>query len=189
MHPIVLIGSPGSGKGTQGRKLADYFNIPHISTGDLLRDHVQRGTIIGYCVKDQLDRGLLVPDGLMEDIITSRLRQEDCGNGYVLDGYPRTLQQAQWYYAHYGQPTAILLDVSEGEVMRRIAARNEGRPDDGDAHIVIDRLEEYSRFTAPLIGYYEREAQLFRVDGTIGIDNVFFKIRSFLESKEVIAFG
>ena len=128
-------------------------------------------------------------DGLMEDIITSRLRQEDCAGGYLLDGYPRTLQQAQWYYAHYGQPTAILLDVPEDEVMRRIAARNEGRPDDGDAHIVTDRLEEYSRFTAPLIGYYSREAKMYRVDGTIGIDNVFNAIKNFLESKEAVAYG
>src|SRR5271170_3338101 len=98
MQPVVLLGSPGSGKGTQGRKLADYFGIPHISTGEILRDHVERGTVIGFRVKDLLDRGLLVPDGLMEDLITSRLRKPDCREGYLLDGYPRTIQQAQWYY-------------------------------------------------------------------------------------------
>lgn len=182
MHPIVLIGSPGSGKGTQGRKLADHFKIPHISTGEILRNHVERGTLIGYCVRDLLDKGLLVPDGLMEDLITSRLKNEDCVAGYILDGYPRTMQQAQWYYAHFGQPSVVLLEVPEGEVLRRIVARDEGRPDDGNATIVIDRLEEYSKFTSPLIGYYEREAKFFRVDGTIGIDNVFNKIKEFLES-------
>ena len=189
MKPIVLIGSPGSGKGTQGRKLADYFQIPHISTGEILRDHVASGTLIGYCVKEQIDKGLLVPDGLMEDIITSRLKKEDCADGYLLDGYPRTMQQAQWYYARYGHPSVVLLEVPEGEVLRRVMARKEGRPDDGDAHIFIDRMEEYAKFTAPLIGYYEREAKLFRVDGTIGIDNCFNKIRDFLEAGEEIAYG
>lgn len=189
MRPIVLIGSPGSGKGTQGRKLADYYNIPHISTGEILRDHVQRGTLIGYCIREQIDKGLLVPDGLMEDVVTSRLKQVDCEGGYILDGYPRTTQQASWYYAHYGQPNAVLLEVPEGEVLRRVMARNEGRPDDGNAHIFIDRMEEYAKFTAPLIGYYEREAKLFRVDGTIGIENVFNKITEFLEAQEEIAWG
>jgi|SRR5271156_4143002 len=181
MQPVVLIGSPGSGKGTQGRKLAGYFGIPHISTGEILRDHVQRGTILGFCVKETLDRGLLVPDGLMEDLITSRLKKDDCKHGYILDGYPRTLQQAEWYYAHYGQPTVILLDVPEGEVLRRIAARNEGRPDDTNMSIIIDRMEEYARLTAPIIGYYIREAEFYSVDGTIGVDNVFELIKRLLE--------
>jgi len=184
MQPIVLIGSPGSGKGTQGRKLADYFGIPHISTGEILRDHVQRGTVLGFAVKETVDKGLLVPDGLMEDLIAFRLKNEDCANGYILDGYPRTLQQAQWYCAHYGHPIAILLDVPEGEVVRRIAARNEDRPDDGNASIVIDRMEEYAKLTAPLIGYYEREAKLYRVDGMLGIDGTFEWIRSLLETKQ-----
>src|SRR5208283_2127296 len=130
MQPIVLIGSPGSGKGTQGKKLAAYFNIPHISTGDILRDHVQRGTIIGHCIKETVDKGGLVPDELITDLLAGRLRAEDCANGYILDGFPRTLQQAEWLYAHHGQPIVFLLDVPEGEVLRRIAARNEGRPDD-----------------------------------------------------------
>jgi adenylate kinase len=189
MQPVVLLGSPGSGKGTQGKLLSAYFGIPHISTGEILRNHVLMRTIIGFCIKETLDKGLLVPDGLMEDLITSRLRQEDCEDGYILDGYPRTLQQAEWYYAHYGHPLVVLLDVPEGEVLRRIAARNEGRPDDVDGQIVIDRMEEYARLTAPLIGYYEREAKLYRVDGTIGAANVFAYIKNLMESKEQIAYG
>ena len=189
MIPVVLLGSPGSGKGTQGKLLSAYFGIPHISTGEMLRDHVQRGTIIGYCVKDTLDKGLLVPDGLMEDLITSRLRQDDCEDGYILDGYPRTLQQTEWYYAHYGQPIVFLLDVPEGEVLRRIAARNEGRPDDANPETLIERMEEYAKRTSPLIEYYEREAKLYRVDGTIGAANVFAYIKNLLESKEPFAYG
>ena len=189
MLPVVLIGSPGSGKGTQGKLLAAYFRIPHISTGEILRDHVQRGTIIGYCVKDTLDKGLLVPDSLMEDLVTSRLNKEDCEDGYILDGYPRTIQQAEWFYAHYCQPIAILLEVPEGEVLRRIAARNEGRPDDKNPDTLIDRMEEYAKLTAPVIGYYERESKLYRVDGTVGIDRTFAYIKNLLESKEAFPYG
>jgi adenylate kinase len=181
MKPIVLLGSPGSGKGTQGRKIAQYFDIPHISTGEMLREQVQQNTVIGFCVKETLAKGLLVPDELMTDLVTGRLKQNDCANGYILDGFPRTIQQAQWYYAHYRQPVVFLLDVPEDEVLRRIAARDEGRPDDGSAEIVLGRLQEYTQFTAPLIGYYEREADFYRVDGTAGIEPAFEKIMSILE--------
>jgi len=188
MVPTVLIGSPGSGKGTQGKLVSAYFEIPHISTGEMLRDHVQRHTIIGVSIKEQLDKGLLVPDSLMEDLIDTRLKQEDCEDGYILDGYPRTVQQAEWYYAHYGHPLVILLDVPEAEVLRRIAARNEGRQDDNSA-TVGDRIEEYKQRTAPVIEYYVREAQLYRVDGTIGVNNVFTWIKNLMESKERIPYG
>jgi adenylate kinase len=189
MMPTVLIGSPGSGKGMQGKLAAAYFGIPHISTGDILRDHVQRGTIIGFCIKDTLDMGLLVPASLMDDLITSRLNKPDCDGGYILDGYPRTLAQAQWYYANYGHPLAILLDVPEAVAVHRITARRDGRPDDTAQSIIIDRMEEYTMRTAPLIGYYEREAKLYRVDGTMGPNNVFEWIKRLMESKEQIAYG
>jgi adenylate kinase len=188
MTPTVLIGSPGSGKGTQGKLAAAYFGIPHISTGEILRDHVQRRTVLGLSIKETLDKGLLVPDNLMEDLITYRLGQEDCEGGYILDGYPRTVAQAEWYYAHYGHPLAILLEVPEEEVLRRIAARNEGRPDD-NAGTIGERMEEYATRTAPLIGYYEREAHLYRVDGTIGANNVFTRIKNLMESTERFAIG
>jgi adenylate kinase len=186
MQPIVLIGSPGSGKGTQGKKLAAYFDIPHISTGDILRDQVQRNTVVGFCVKETLGKGLLVPDELMTDLVTGRLKQADCGNGYILDGFPRTIQQAQWFYAHYEQPAVFLLDVPEAEVLRRIAARNEGRPDDKSMDIVLGRLHEYEQFTEPIIAYYEREANLYRIDGMAGIEGAFQRIVDILEP---IAYG
>lgn len=189
MMPIVLLGSPGSGKGTQGARIARHFAIPHISTGEMLRDHVRRNTIIGHCVKETLDNGLLVPDGLVTDLIAWRLREADCDNGYLFDGFPRTLDQAQWFYAHYEQPVVVLLDVPKDEVIRRIANRREGRPDDAEAEVVLGRLREYDQFTAPLIGYYEREGALNRVDGTLGIEGTFDCIRKLLEAKEVIAYG
>lgn len=154
----------------------------------MLRDHVQRGTIIGHCVGETVGKGLLIPDGLMEDVLASRLKQDDCDDGYVLDGFPRTVQQAEWYYACYNQPIVILLDVPEDEVLRRIAARNEHRPDD-NGETVADRMDEYKRLTTPVIEYYEREASFWRVDGTIGVDNVFERIKNLMESKEAIAYG
>jgi adenylate kinase len=189
MKPIVLLGSPGSGKGTQGRRIAEYFDVPHISTGDMLRDHVQRGTVIGYCVKETLSKGLLVPDELMTDLITSRLRLDDTANGYVLDGFPRTVPQAEWFYAHYQQPIVFLLDVPEAEVLRRIAVRGESRPDDQSVEVVLGRLHEYEQFTEPIIGYYEREAELYRVDGTQSSEEIFDWIRTLLISKDAIAYG
>jgi adenylate kinase len=188
MMPVALIGSPGSGKGTLGKLLAAYFEVPHISTGDMLRDRIRRRTLIGLLAKESLDRGLLVPDDLLEDLIASRLRKDDCGNGYILDGYPRTVQQAEWHYAHYGHPLAILLDVPEEEAVRRIAARNEGRPDD-NSKTTAERMEAYATRTAPLIGYYRREAKLHRVDGTMGIDKVFEQTKNLVESEERFAIG
>jgi adenylate kinase len=188
MMPTVLLGSPGSGKGTQGKLLSAYFGVPHISTGDILRDQVQRKTLIGVTLKDTIGKGLLVPDSLIQDLVVSRLQWTDCEEGYILDGFPRTVQQAQWYYAHYGHPLVILLDVPEQEVLRRIAARNEGRFDD-IANTVAGRMEEYHRLTTPVIEYYTREAGLHRVDGTIGVDKVFEWIKNLVESKERIAYG
>ena len=191
MRPIVLIGSPGSGKGTQGRKLSEYFDIPHISTGDMLRDQVKRNTVIGFCVKETLDKGLLVPDELISTMLQTRLKEDDCQDGYILDGFPRTVEQARWYYAHYGQPTVLVLDVPREEVMRRIAARSDGRTDDKDASVVEGRMLEYDQFTAPLIGYYEREAYFHRVDATQGIEGTFNYITSLLEYTDLdrIAWG
>jgi adenylate kinase len=147
----------------------------------MLRDQVTKGTVIGYCVKETLDKGLLVPDELISTMLQTRLKNEDCQDGYILDGFPRTVEQARWYYAHYAQPTVLVLDVPREEVMRRIAARNEGRTDDKDASIVEGRMQEYDQFTAPLIGYYEREANFHRVDATKGIEGTFEYIVTLLE--------
>lgn len=189
MLPIVLLGSPGSGKGTQGTRLAEYYNIPHISTGEILRDHVRRGTVVGWCIKETVAQGLLVPDELMTDLVTGRLKEDDCKHGYILDGFPRTLAQAQWFYAHYRQPFVFLLDVAKDEVLRRIAARGQGRPDDAQSEIVLGRIREYEEFTAPLIGYYQREGNFQRVDGTAGVEATFDAITNFLVSKEAVAYG
>src|ERR1700690_4354925 len=94
--PVILLGPPGAGKGTQARKIVEHYGIPQISTGDLLRDHVGRGTELGLEAKAIMARGELVPDGLMYGIVATRLREADCQRGFVLDGFPRTAAQAGW---------------------------------------------------------------------------------------------
>jgi adenylate kinase len=94
--PVILLGPPGAGKGTQSRRIVDHYGVPQISTGDLLRDHVTRGTALGLEAKAIMSRGELVPDELMYGIVAGRLREVDCRNGFVLDGFPRTAAQAGW---------------------------------------------------------------------------------------------
>src|SRR6266478_3322299 len=94
--PVILLGPPGAGKGTQAKRIAEHYDIPQISTGDLLREHVARGTELGLKAKAMMDRGELVPDELMYGMVADRLKREDCNRGFVLDGFPRTEHQAEW---------------------------------------------------------------------------------------------
>src|SRR5947207_3593664 len=133
--PIVLLGPPGAGKGTQAKRIAARFGIPQISTGDILRENEQRGTELGRKVKDIMPRGALVPDELIYDMVADRLRQADCGPGFILDGFPRTPAQAGWLDAfleheffenlHRGQclPIVIRIDVDYNQLLRRLTGR------------------------------------------------------------------
>jgi adenylate kinase len=133
--PIVLLGAPGSGKGTQAKQIVARYHIPQISTGDLLREHVQRGTPLGALVKDVMARGQLVSDDLMYDIVAQRLRQADCDPGFILDGFPRTPAQAGWLDAFFEHeffdnanrgrclPIVIQIDVDYNELLRRLTGR------------------------------------------------------------------
>ena len=131
--PVILLGPPGAGKGTQSRKIVEHYGIPQISTGDLLRDHVARGTELGLEAKAIMARGQLVPDELMYGIVADRLRQVDCKRGFVLDGFPRTAAQAGWLDAFLEQevfdksekcpPVVIQLLVDYNQLLLRIAGR------------------------------------------------------------------
>ena len=133
--PIVLLGAPGSGKGTQAKQIVARYHIPQISTGDLLRDHVQRGTPLGALVKDVMARGQLVSDDLMYDMVAQRLRQADCDPGFILDGFPRTPAQAGWLDAFFEHeffdnatrgrclPIVIQIDVDYNELLHRLSGR------------------------------------------------------------------
>jgi adenylate kinase len=133
--PVILLGAPGSGKGTQAKQIVARYHIPQISTGDLLRDHVQRGTPLGALVKDVMARGQLVSDDLMYDMVAQRLRQADCDPGFILDGFPRTPAQAGWLDAFFEHeffdnasrgrclPIVIQIDVDYNELLRRLTGR------------------------------------------------------------------
>jgi adenylate kinase len=133
--PIILLGSPGAGKGTQAKRIAERYGIPQISTGDLLRDNVQRGTPLGMQAKDVMARGELVPDELVYDMVAQRLRQVDCERGFILDGFPRTPAQAGWLDAFFENeffgvpqsgkcaPIVIRIDVDYNQLLHRLTGR------------------------------------------------------------------
>ena len=125
---LILLGPPGAGKGTQAASVIERFTIPHLSTGDMLRDHVKRGTVLGVEAKSFMDSGKLVPDGLIIAMMEDRLRQEDCGRGFLLDGFPRTLAQAEALDALLSRlgvslDAVVLLDVTDGVVVERLCGR------------------------------------------------------------------
>lgn len=183
---IVLLGAPGSGKGTQAALLKDHYAIPHISTGVLLREAVAAQTPLGQQAKAIMDRGDLVPDNVMLDLIRERLGQDDVAGGFILDGYPRNLSQAEaldTLLGELGQPVeeAVLIEVNEDMVVERIAKRaaEEGRSDDTE-EVVRNRMRVYEEQTAPVAGHYEHQGLLTRVFGEGTIEEVLERIKGAL---------
>lgn len=175
---IVLFGPPGSGKGTQAATLKDRLAVPHISTGDLLRAAVKAGTPLGQKVKSVMEAGQLVSDDLVLDLLADRVAQDDARDGFILDGYPRNLAQANALDAmleRIGQPLdmALLLEVPHELIVDRLAGRAaaEGRKDD-DPDTVRARLKVYAEQTAPVADFYRQRGQLAEVDGTGTVDDV-----------------
>ena len=184
---IVLLGAPGSGKGTQAALLKDHFSIPHISTGVLLREAVANATPLGLQAKEIMDRGELVPDDVMLNLIRERLSQDDVKPGFILDGYPRNLSQAEALevvLAELDQPVeeAVLIEVDEDMVVGRIAKRaaEEGRSDDTE-EVVRNRMRVYEEQTAPVAGFYAEKGLLTRILGEGSIEEVLQRIKGALE--------
>jgi len=183
---IVLLGAPGSGKGTQAALLEKQLELPHISTGVLFRAAVKNATPLGQKIKAIMDSGDLVPDDLTLELLEERMHQADAANGFILDGYPRNLSQAESLdilLEKLGQPVdeAIQIDVNPEEVAKRIAkrAQEEGRSDDTE-EVVRNRLRVYEEQTAPVVGYYAEKGLLTRVLGTGSVDEVLQFILSVL---------
>ena len=179
---LVLLGPPGSGKGTQAARLKDKLQIPHISTGDLLRAEVAAGTALGVQAKEVMARGDLVSDDILLGMLESRLGRDDVANGFILDGYPRNLAQASALddlLAKIGQPldAVVQLDVATELLVERIAgrAKAEGREDD-NPESVRKRLQVYNDSTAPVIVFYDKRGTLARVDGVGSQDDVLARI-------------
>jgi len=184
---IVLLGAPGSGKGTQAALLVEELNLPHISTGELLRSAAKSGSELGMQAKAVMDRGELVSDDIMLGLIEERLSQPDAEAGFILDGYPRNLAQARALdvvLERLKQPVdeALQIDIDVEMVIARIAKRaaEEGRSDDTE-DVVRNRMKVYSEQTAPVVDYYAQKGLLSRVLGEGSIDEVFQRLKGVLQ--------
>lgn len=185
---LVLLGPPGAGKGTQSARIAQQHAVPHISTGDIFREHVKGCTDLGIQAQEYLDRGELVPNDVVNRMVGERLAAPDAKHGWLLDGYPRTVPQAEALEElldKIGQPLDAVLwfDVPEDEFTRRIQSRakQEGRSDDTE-EVVRRRLEEYVEKTAPLERFYRGRGLLHYVDGVGLIDEVASRTLAVLEA-------
>ena len=179
---LVLLGAPGSGKGTQAARLKEHLQVPHISTGDLLRAEVAAGSPLGLEAKEVMARGELVSDAILLGMLEDRFSREDTRNGFILDGYPRNLAQADALDAlmeRIGQPmdAAVQLDVATELLVERIAGRAaaEGRADDSPES-VRTRLQVYNDQTAPVVDFFRQRGKLSVVDGVGSLDDVFARI-------------
>jgi adenylate kinase len=171
---VVLLGPPGAGKGTQAEKLSEKLGIPQISTGDLFRENISNGTELGLEAKRYLDAGDLVPSELTNKLVEDRIEQPDAADGFILDGYPRSVQQAQaldeMLKNHNTKLDAVLeFVVSEEELFERLKAR--GRADDTE-EVIHNRMKVYADETKPLLEYYSKN-NLQTVDAVGGLDEVF----------------
>ncbi len=172
---LLLIGAPGSGKGTQAVRIAERLGITHISSGDLLRQHVTEGTALGKQVQRYVSRGDLVPDQMVLDMLRKPIIAASESGGYVLDGFPRTVEQAKVAYdtaraLGVAVQIAIHLNVPTEELVRRLLAR--GRGSDDTQEVIEHRLEVYEAKTKPMIDYYAEREALVTVDGSLPEDEV-----------------
>ncbi|HEX4895239.1 MAG TPA: adenylate kinase [Solimonas sp.] len=180
---IVLLGAPGSGKGTQGEKLVAHYGIPKISTGDALRAAVKAGTELGKKAKATMDAGGLVANEIVIGIVEERLGQADAQKGFILDGFPRNTAQAEVLDAmlkRLGQPgidKAVHLHVNDEEIVKRLLdrAQKEGRADDKE-DVIRKRIEVYNAETRPLLAYYEKQGKVVTVPGVGGLEEIFQRI-------------
>lgn len=175
---LVLLGPPGAGKGTQATIITEAFAIPHVSTGDILRSHVSQGTTLGTQAQAYMDRGELVPDDIVIDMVTARLDEADAAEGFLLDGFPRTVPQAQVLEGllqerHRPLDVVVRLLVDEAELIARLESRRaiEGRSDD-DIEVIRKRLVEYRSKTAPLETFYAERGLLRDVEAVGDIDEI-----------------
>lgn len=210
---LVLIGCPGAGKGTQAKKLSAHFDIAHISTGDLLRDEIKNGTELGKKVSEIINAGGLVSDDIVSAMLANRIKADDCKNGYILDGYPRNVAQAEGLNAIVGQlDKVVCYEVDDNVIVDRMVGRRscpncgkmyhvsynppktEGKCDDcgtdliqrkdDNEETVVNRLKVYHETTAPVIDYYKEQGILLEVNGVGDIDDIFNTVVKALEGNK-----
>lgn len=205
---IILLGAPGSGKGTEGKFISDEYNLPTISTGDIIRENIKNETKLGLLSESLISNGQLVPDELVNDLVKDRLSRDDCKNGFILDGYPRTVNQANALKSFSHIDLAILIDVSYDVIKDRILSRLScpvcktiystktfsgtqclkcgsaisKRADDNE-ETIQKRYDVYNSQTKPLIEFYKNENLLYKIDGNDSPSNVHQKVNLILEDR------
>jgi adenylate kinase len=217
---LVLLGPPGSGKGTQGERLQEDLQLPYYATGDILRAAVREGTELGRTAQGYMDRGDLVPDEVIVGVIAARIDSEEAADGFILDGFPRTTPQAEALEEKLaelgrGLTAVLLIDVGDDEVVRRLGGRRtcvenghvfhvELNPpkqegvcdldgsalevrDDDKPEVIRHRLDQYHAKTEPLVGYFDHQSLLRRIDGALAPDEVADEIRRTLATMKLEA--
>lgn len=185
---LVFLGAPGVGKGTQAKLLASKLSIPHISTGDMLRSEIASGSELGQTVKNVMDSGQLVSDELVIEVVKSRISVKDCDNGFILDGFPRTVEQAAALEILLGSvgpaggagvDRVLMFELPDRDLLARLSGRREAesRADDTD-EVQAERLRVYNELTLPLVSYYEELGVLERIDAKGDVEEVFQKLSS-----------
>ncbi len=205
---IILLGAPGAGKGSQATKIAREYGIAHISTGDALRANIAQGTELGKNAKAYIDKGMLVPDSVVIGIVADRIKADDCKKGFLLDGFPRTVEQADALSKLTDIDYVIDINVDFDLIIKRITGRRMckcgetyhittydsdicakcgqklyQRADD-NIDTIAKRLEVYSKQTAPLIDYYSKKGKLVTVDGNTSIDELFEVVKKILNGND-----
>ena len=184
---VILMGPPGVGKGTQAKNVVEKYGIVHLSTGDILRAEVGGNTTLGKKAKEYMDAGQLVPDELLLNMMENRLQQEDCKQGYLLDGFPRTIPQAEGLELilnkiHHKIDCAISLTADETELVNRLVLRGKesGRSDDTE-EVIRERQQVYWKLTAPLLEFYRDKNLLIEVNGLGAISEITERILKVME--------
>jgi adenylate kinase len=180
---LILIGPPGAGKGTQCQRLAGMLQVPHLSTGEMLRAAVREGTPAGRQAASSMEQGQLVPDAIIVGMVNQRLQSPDCREGCLLDGFPRTLSQAATLDELLERQAmsvdgVIELAVPRDELVRRMLAR---KREDDDPEIFSRRIVSFEEQTAPLLDYYSRQGKLASIDGLGSADEIFARVRLAVE--------
>ncbi len=207
---IILLGAPGAGKGTQASRIVDAYKLPHISTGDIFRENIKNQTPIGLLAKSYIDQGLLVPDEVTCKIVEERISREDCKNGYMLDGFPRTIAQAEALDKITKLDLVINIDVDQALLLDRLCGRRVCKDCGESYHVsrlngetkcsrcggelyqrkddnpetVQSRLDVYNAQTSPLIDYYTKKGIIFNVVGNTTPEDVYAEISKKLDSMQ-----
>lgn len=205
MKKIILLGAPGAGKGTLAIKMKDKYSIPHISTGDILRENIRNKTDLGMKAKDLIDKGQLVPDELVVEIIKDRLSKDDAKKGCILDGFPRNIKQAEILDSFYDIDVVINMVADEKVILERLTGRRVCKcggtfnvkflngsdtcsicgdklytRDDDKEEVILDRLKVYNQSTAPLIDYYKKQNKVQEVNANEDSEVVLSKVGKLL---------